>query len=161
MRRTLGICKIAWMRFGNCPDSPLPVLPQSDDGGNNWNCRFSTLQGRTGSVFSCEAGTIAFVKRTRSQPRQRGCSRGLGCYPNKQRNRHLAATPDVCFEHLWEQMHCLPSSAPRKILCLHGFVLWQATTWWERFGGDPGWAYRRRTGRKPRARVVLAAALGF
>ena len=107
------------------------------------------------------AGTTAFGNRTRSQPRQRGCSRGLGCYPNKQRNRHLAATPDVCFEHLWEQMHCLPSSAPRKILCLHGFVLWQATTWWERFGGDPGWAYRRRTGRKPRARVVLAAALGF
>ena len=27
-------------------------------------------------------------------------SRGLGCYPNKQRNRHLAATPDVCFVHV-------------------------------------------------------------
>ena len=108
MRRTLKIYRNAWTRFGNCPDNPLPVLPQSDDGGKNWNCRFSTLQGRAGSVFSCEAGTIAFVKRTRSQPRLRGCSRGLGCYPNKQRNRHPAATPDVCFEHLWEQMPCLP-----------------------------------------------------
>ena len=111
MRRTLRICRNAWTRFGNCPDNPLPVLPQSDDGGKNWNCRFSTLQGRAGSVFSCEAGTIAFVKRTRSQPRLRGCSRGLGCYPNKQRNRHPAATPDVCFVHLYIQMPCLPSSA--------------------------------------------------
>ena len=111
MRRTLKIYRNAWTRFGNCPDNPLPVLPQSDDGGKNWNCRFSTLQGRAGSVFSCEAGTIAFVKRTRSQPRLRGCSRGLGCYPNKQRNRHPAATPDVCFVHLYIQMPCLPSSA--------------------------------------------------
>ena len=110
MRRTLKIYRNAWTRFGNCPDNPLPVLPQSDDGGKNWNCRFSTLQGRAGSVFSCEAGTIAFVKRTHSQPRLRGCSRGLGCYPNKQRNRHPAATPDVCFEHLWEQMPCLRGS---------------------------------------------------
>ena len=23
------------MRFGNCPDNPLPVLPQSDDGSKN------------------------------------------------------------------------------------------------------------------------------
>ena len=110
MRRTLKIYRNAWTRFGNCPDNPLPVLPQSDDGGKNWNCRFSTLQGRAGSVFSCEAGTIAFVKRTHSQPRLRGCSRGLGCYPNKQRNRHPALPPDVCFEHLWEQMPCLRGS---------------------------------------------------
>ena len=84
--------------------------------------RFFLFPGNTGTVVSgsmrgaspaCPwvAGTTAFGNRTRSQPRQRGCSRGLGCYPNKQRNRHLAATPDVCFEHLWEQMHCLPSSA--------------------------------------------------
>ena len=35
MRRTLKICRNAWMRFGNCPDNPLPVLPQSDDGSKN------------------------------------------------------------------------------------------------------------------------------
>ena len=84
--------------------------------------RFFLFPGNTEAVVSgsrrgaspacpCSAGTTAFGNRTRSQPRQRGCSRGLGCYPNKQRNRHLAATPDVCFEHLWEQMPCLPSSA--------------------------------------------------
>ena len=85
MRRTLRICRTAWTRFGNYPGSPSPVLPQSDDCGENWDCRFFTLQGSAGSVFSCEAGTIAFVKRTRSQPRQRGCSRGLGYGPNKQK----------------------------------------------------------------------------
>ena len=84
--------------------------------------RFFLFPGNTEAVVSgstrgaspacpCGAGTIAFGNRTRSQPRHRGWSRGLGCYPNKQRNRHPAATPDVCFEHLWEQMHCLPSSA--------------------------------------------------
>ena len=91
MLRTLRICRSVWTRFGNCPDNPLPVLPQSDDGGKNWNCRFSTLQGRAGSVFSCEAGTIAFVKRTHSQPRLRGCSRGLGYDPNKQKLRFPAS----------------------------------------------------------------------
>lgn len=75
------------------------------------DCRFPAPSGAPSPACPCGAGTTAFGNRTRSQPRQRGCSRGLGCYPNKQRNRHLAATPDVCFEHLWEQMHCLPSSA--------------------------------------------------
>ena len=52
----------------------------------------NTLIANTkGSVFSCAAGTTAFVKRTRSQPRLRGCSRGLGCYPNKQKQRFPAA----------------------------------------------------------------------
>ena len=99
MRRTLKIYRNAWTRFGNCPDNPLPVLPQSDDGGKNWNCRFSTLQGRAGSVFSCEAGTIAFVKRTHSQPRLRGCSRGLGYDPNKQKLR-FPASPETAVSSL-------------------------------------------------------------
>ncbi len=85
MRRTLKICRNAWTRFGNYPGSPSPVLPQSDDCGENWDCRFFTLQGSAVSVCSCEAGRIAFVKRTRSQPRLRGCSRGLGYDPNKQK----------------------------------------------------------------------------
>lgn len=99
MRRTLKIYRNAWTRFGNCPDNPLPVLPQSDDGGENWNCRFSTLQGSAGSVCSCEAGTIAFVKRTRSQSRPRGCSRGLGYDPNKQKLR-FPATPGTAVSSL-------------------------------------------------------------
>jgi len=41
---------------------------------------------------SCVAGTTAFVKRTRSQPRLRGCSRGLGYAPNKQ-NLRFPASP--------------------------------------------------------------------
>ena len=92
MRRTLRICRNAWTKFGNCPGGPSPVLPLSDDGGENWDCRFSTLQGSAVSAFSCEAGATAFGNRTRSQSRPRGCSRGLGCYPNKQKLR-LPATP--------------------------------------------------------------------
>lgn len=90
MRRTLKICRNAWTRFGNYPGSPSPVLPLSDDGGENWDCRFSTLQGCAGSVFSCAAGIPAFGNRTRSQPRSRGCSRGLGYDPNKQKLRFPA-----------------------------------------------------------------------
>ena len=48
---------------------------------------------------SCVAGTTAFVKRTHSQPRQRGCSRGLGCYPNKQKQR-FPATPGTAVSSL-------------------------------------------------------------
>ena len=99
MRRTLKICRNAWTRFGNCPDSPSPVLPLSDDGGENWDCRFFTLQGSAVSVFSCGAGTIAFGNRTRSQPRSRGCSRGLGCYPNKQKLR-FPALPEIAVSSL-------------------------------------------------------------
>ena len=99
MRRTLKIYRNAWMRFGNCPDSRLRVLPLSDDGGENWDCRFSTLQGSAVSVFSCKAGTTAFVKRTRSQPRQRDCSRGLGYGPNKQKLR-FPATPGTAVSSL-------------------------------------------------------------
>ena len=99
MRRTLRICRNAWTRFGNYPDRPLPVLPLSDDGSKEQDCRFSTLQGSAGSVFSCEAGTIAFVKRTRSQPRSRGCSRGLGYDPNKQKLR-LPASPETAVSSL-------------------------------------------------------------
>ena len=47
----------------------------------------------------CGAGTTAFGNRTRSQPRQRGCSRGLGCYPNKQKLR-FPATPGTAVSSL-------------------------------------------------------------
>ena len=49
---------------------------------------------------------------------------------------------------------------PRKIPYPHSFVLWQTAVWQERFCGDPGWAYRRRTVRRPQAGVVLVATLG-
>lgn len=32
MRRTLRTCNPGWRRYGNCPDSPLPILPASDSG---------------------------------------------------------------------------------------------------------------------------------
>lgn len=100
MRRTLRICRNAWMRYGNYPGRPSPVLPQSDDSGKEQDCRFSTLQGSAGSVFSCAAGTTASVKQTRSQPRQRGCSKGLGCYPNKQKLR-FPVTPGTAVSSLY------------------------------------------------------------
>ena len=50
-------------------------------------------------VWPCEAGTIAFVKRTRSQPRSRGCSRGLGYDPNKQKLR-FPAMPETAVSSL-------------------------------------------------------------
>lgn len=37
---------------------------------------------------------------------------------------------------------------PCKIPCRHSFILWQAITWQERFCGDSGWAYSRRSGRR-------------
>ena len=115
MRRTLKIYRNAWTRFGNCPGNPLPVLPQSDDGGENWNCCFSTLQGSAGSVFSCEAGTTAFVKRTRSQPRPWGCSRGLGYDPNKQKQR-FPATPGTAVSSLCgnKDTACYNGDTPQK-----------------------------------------------
>lgn len=108
----------------------------------------------------CKAGTTAFGNRTRSQPRQRGCSRGLGCYPNKQKQR-FPASPGTAVSSLCGNKDIACQVAhPRKIPCRNSFVLWQAAVWQERFCGDPGWAYRRRSGRRPRVGVVLAAALG-
>ena len=63
------------------------------------DCRFFALQRGAGSVFSCAAGTTAFVKRTRSQPRSRGCSRGLGYDPNKQKLR-FPAMPETAVSSL-------------------------------------------------------------
>ena len=58
--------------------------------------RFFLFPGNTEAVVSgstrgaspacpCKAGTTAFGNRTRSQPRLRGCSRGLGYGPNEQK----------------------------------------------------------------------------
>ena len=110
MRRTLKICRSAWTRYGNCPDRPLPVLPQSDSRHECGPAPFFLFPGNTKTVVSgstrgaspaCSysAGTTAFGNRTRSQPRQRGCSRGLGCYPNKQKLR-FPATPGTAVSSL-------------------------------------------------------------
>ena len=72
--------------------------------------RFSLFPVRPGLPFfgspkgaspacPCEAGTPAFVKRTRSQPRQRSCSTGLGRCPNKQKLR-FPATPGTAVSSL-------------------------------------------------------------
>ena len=102
MRRTLRICRTAWTRYGNCPDRPLPVLPQSD---SRQECRpvpsFSFSRKHRGGRFRFQAGRKsrlsrrsrdnAFGNRTHSQPRLRGCSKGLGRCPNKQKLRFPAS----------------------------------------------------------------------
>ena len=57
------------------------------------------LQGAKAPPVPAVAGTTAFVKRTRSQPRQRGCSQGLGYGPNKQKLR-FPATPGTAVSSL-------------------------------------------------------------
>ena len=110
MRRTLKIYRTAWTRFGNCPDSRLRALPQSGSGKRyrpapffffqqGRVCRFSGSPRGESPACSCVAGTTAFVKRTRSQPRQRGCSQGLGYGPNKQKLR-FPATPGTAVSSL-------------------------------------------------------------
>ena len=110
MRRTLKIYRTAWTRFGNCPDSCLRALPQSGSGKRyrpapffffqqGRVCRFSGSPRGASPACSCVAGTTAFVKRTRSQPRQRGCSQGLGYGPNKQKLR-FPATPGTAVSSL-------------------------------------------------------------
>ncbi len=110
MLRTLKIYRTAWTRFGNCPDSRLRALPQSGSGKRyrpapffffqqGRVCRFSGSPRGESPACSCVAGTTAFVKRTRSQPRQRGCSQGLGYGPNKQKLR-FPATPGTAVSSL-------------------------------------------------------------
>ena len=53
-------------------------------------CHFSGSLRGASPVCPCSAGTTAFGNRTCSQPRQRGCSKGLGRCPNKQKLRFLA-----------------------------------------------------------------------
>ena len=102
MRRTLRICRNAWMRFGNCPDSPSPFLPLFDSVQRcrpaplfffrqGRVCRFSGSPRGASPACPCRAGTTAFGSRTRSQSRQRGCSKGLGRCPNKQKLRFPAS----------------------------------------------------------------------
>lgn len=98
---------LAGLAYLGCRPAPLfSFFPETQ------GLPFLAPQGAQAPPVPAPQGQQRYGNRTRSQPRQRGCSRGLGCYPNKQRNRHPALPPDVCFEHLWEQMHCLPSSAP-------------------------------------------------
>ena len=73
------------------------------------DCRFRLHKGRKPRL-SLQSRDNS-VREPNAQPAPAtGLFKGFGVYPNKQRNRHLAATPDVCFVHLYIQMPCLPSS---------------------------------------------------
>ena len=62
-------------------------------------CHFSGSLRGASPVCPCSAGTTAFGNRTCSQPRQRGCSKGLGRCPNKQKQR-FPATPGTAVSSL-------------------------------------------------------------
>ena len=125
MRRILKICKIAWTRYGNCPDSPLPSLPLFD---SCQECRPAPL-----FLFSGEAGIAVSPPLQGAQPRhalrsrapqrsgtERAASPGHGAVqrvwdtgPTSKRGPP-AVTSEARFESLWEQRHCLPSSETAK-----------------------------------------------
>ena len=63
---------------------------------NQSHCRVATPfpQWAQAPPRSASQSVSAFGNRTRSQPRLRDCSKGLGCYPNKQKLR-FPATPGI------------------------------------------------------------------
>ena len=73
------------------------------------------LQGAKAPPVPAVAGTTAFVKRTRSQPRPWGCSRGLGYDPNKQKQR-FPATPGTAVSSLCgnKDTACYNGDTPQK-----------------------------------------------
>ncbi len=80
-----------------CQSCRNPIAGRSAD-----QFRLFLFPGNTEAVVSgsrrdaspacpCGAGTTAFGNRTHSQPRLRGCSKGLGRCPNKQKLRFPAS----------------------------------------------------------------------
>lgn len=112
MRRILRICGIAWTRFGNYPDSPLPDLLLFDSGHGcrltprffffwqGQECRSLALQRERGATFPGEAGVTAFENRMRGSTSKCG-SKGLGRCPNKQK-LGFPATPEISVSSLCE-----------------------------------------------------------
>ena len=122
MRRTLRTCRNAWTRYGNCPDRPLPVLPQSD---SRQECGpaplFSFSRKHRGGCFRLHKGRkpcLALrsrdnsVRETNAQPAPvTGLKKGFGVLPQQAETAVSGIAGNRSFESLWEQRHCLPSSA--------------------------------------------------
>lgn len=78
--------------------------------------RFSGSPKGVGPACPCVAGTTAFGNRTCSQSRQRGCSRGLGRGPNKQKQR-FPATPGTAVSSLcgYKDTACYNGDTPKNV----------------------------------------------
>lgn len=78
-------------------------------------CHFSGSLRGASPVCPCSAGTTAFGNRTCSQPRQRGCSKGLGRCPNKQKQR-FPASPGTAVSSLCgnKGTACYNGDTPQK-----------------------------------------------
>ena len=78
-------------------------------------CHFSGSPRGASPVCPCSAGTTAFGNRTCSQPRQRGCSKGLGRCPNKQKQR-FPASPGTAVSSLCgnKGTACYNGDTPQK-----------------------------------------------
>ena len=72
----------------------------------------------------CSAGTTAFGNRTRSQPRQRGCSKGLGCFPTS-RNSGFRQRRELLFRVFVYTKTLLATFIPKIVLYrnLHGKLI--------------------------------------
>ena len=121
MRRTLRICRNAWTRFGNCPGSPLPVLPLSDSGQRCRPASFFPFPARLRLPFlrlsKGRKPCLSLLRRDNSvrepnvQPAPAtGLKKGFGVLPQQAETAVSGNAGNRCFEHLWEQMPCLPSS---------------------------------------------------
>lgn len=78
---------------------PRPACRYSIAAAMNGFAVFPVFSKGVGPACPCSTGTTAFGNRTRSQPRQRGCSKGLGRCPNKQKLR-FPATPGAAVSSL-------------------------------------------------------------
>ena len=130
MRRTLRIYRTTWTRFGNCPDSPLRVLPLSDSGQR---CRPASFfpfparpclpllrlsKGRKPRLFLHRRDNS--VRETNAQPAPAtGLIKGFGVRPQRAETAISGIAGNRSFEPLWEQRHCLPSSTPPSNVPTH------------------------------------------
>ena len=120
MRRTLRICRNAWTRFGNCPGSPLPVLPLSDSGQRCRPASFFPFPARLRLPFlrlsKGRKPCLSLLRRDNSvrepnvQPAPAtGLFKGFGTLSQQAETAVSGDAGNRSFESLWEQRHCLPS----------------------------------------------------
>ena len=111
MRRTLKIYRTAWTRFGNCPDSPLRALPLFDSkqeseafpsfsfSRKHRGGRFWLHEGRKSRLFLRSRDNSVRETNAQPAPGNGAVQGGLGCYPNKQKQR-FPATPGTAVSSL-------------------------------------------------------------